>query len=164
MANLTVRRESGGEQRAQVVREWDPFRIMRSFFSRDPFGEMAQLLPEVERGITFMPAFEVKETKDAFVFRADMPGVKESDLDVTLTGNRLSIAGKRDSEKEDKTDTYYVYERSYGSFTRSFTLPAGIDGSHVAANLEKGVLTVTVAKKAEVQAKKIAVGGEKPKS
>ena len=90
--------------------------------------------------------------------------MKDSDVEVSLTGNRLSITGKRDSEKEEKNDAYYVYERSYGSFSRSFTLPTGVDASHVAANLEKGVLTVSVAKTPEVQTKKIAIGGEKQKS
>lgn len=162
MANVSVRKENAGEQRTQMVREWDPFRMMRSLL-RDPFGEMAQLLPAEERG-TFSPSFEVKETKDAFVFKADMPGVKESDIDVSLTGNRLNISGKRDSEKEEKSDTYYVYERSYGSFARAFTLPIGIEAGQVAASLEKGVLTVTVPKKPEVQAKKISITGEKTKS
>ncbi len=161
MANVTVRKEGPGEHRAQLVREWDPFRRMRSML-HDPFGEMAQLMPEIERG--FAPAFEVRETKDAYVFKADLPGVKDSDVEVSLTGNRLSITGKRDSEKEEKNDAYYVYERSYGSFSRSFTLPTGVDASHVAANLEKGVLTVSVAKTPEVQTKKIAIGGEKQKS
>lgn len=161
MANVMVRKD-GGEQRAPVVREWDPFRIMRSLL-RDPFGEMA-MMPEAERAMSFNPAFEVKETKDAYIFKADMPGVKDSDVDVSMTGNRLTISGKRESEKEEKADAYYVYERSYGNFTRSFTMPAGVDAAHVAANLEKGVLTVTVAKKPEVQTKKIAIGGEKPKS
>jgi HSP20 family protein len=111
-------------------------------------------------GLTFNPSFEVKETKDTFVFKADVPGIRESDLDVTLTGNRLSISGKREEEKEEKEGEgarYYTYERSYGSFTRSFTLPDGVDAEHLRAELNGGVLTVVVPKKLEVQAKRIAV-------
>lgn len=163
MANVAIRKD-GGEHRAQVVNEWDPLRTMRNMLRWDPFREMTQLWPAEERNLGYMPAFEVKETKDAYVIKADLPGMKEGDLEVTLTGNRLTIGGKRDAEKEEKGDTFYVYERSYGTFTRSFTMPPGIDASAIAANLEKGVLTVSVGKKPEVQAKKIAVGGEKPKS
>lgn len=165
MANIAIRKDGGEQVQQQTghVSEWDPFRMMRNMLRWDPFREMTQLWPE-ERMSSFMPAFEVKETKDAYVLRADIPGVKESDLEVTITGNRLTIGGKRDAEKQEKHDTYYLYERSYGSFTRSFTLPPGIDANAVAANLDKGVLTVTVGKKPEVQAKKIAISGEKGKS
>jgi HSP20 family molecular chaperone IbpA len=63
----------------------------------DPFGEM---VPFVQQGTSeFAPSFEIKETKDAYVFKADVPGVKDSDLDITVTGNRLSVAGKREAEK-----------------------------------------------------------------
>jgi len=163
MASIAIRKD-GGEPQAQGMGEWDPIRTMRSMLRWDPFREMTQLWPAEERGFAYTPAFEVKETKEAYVIKADLPGLKEGDLDVTLTGNRLTIGGKRDAEKEEKGDTFYVYERSYGAFTRSFTLPPGIDAAAIAANLDKGVLTVTVGKKPEVQPKKIAVGGDKPKS
>jgi HSP20 family protein len=163
MANVAIRKD-GGEHRAQVASDWDPLRTMRHMLRWDPFREMTQLWPAEERNLGYMPAFEVKETKDAYIIKADMPGIRENDLEVTLTGNRLTIGGKRDAEKEDKGETFYIYERSYGTFTRSFTMPAGIDGNAIAANLDKGVLTVTVGKKPEVQAKKIAIGGDKPKS
>jgi HSP20 family protein len=91
------------------------------------------------------------------MFHADLPGVKEQDLEVTLTGNRLTIAGKREAEREEKTDTYYACERSYGSFSRSFTLPDGADGEHLRAELKDGVLAVAVPKKPEVQPKKVQV-------
>jgi HSP20 family protein len=76
--------------------------------------------------LRFVPDFEVKETKEGFVFKADVPGIKEKDLEITMTGNRLTISGKREAEMEERSDTYYACERSYGSFTRAFTLaPAG---------------------------------------
>jgi HSP20 family protein len=83
--------------------------------------------------------------------------VKETDLDVTLTGQRLTIAGKRSSEHEEKTDTYYTYERSYGDFSRSFTLPDGIDAKSMTADLKEGVLTVGVRKTPEAESRKIPV-------
>jgi HSP20 family protein len=129
----------------------------------DPFQEMRPLLPaEVP---AFSPAFEVKETKDAFVFKADLPGIKEADLEVTVAGSRLIISGKREAEKEEKEDTYYAYERSFGSFTRTFTIPDEVDKEHVKAELKAGELTVVVPKTAATVAKKIPVAAsEKPKS
>jgi HSP20 family protein len=109
-----------------------------------------------------LASFDVKESKDAFEFRADVPGVKESDIEITLTGNRLSISGKREAEKTDSNDTYYTYERSYGSFSRTFTLPYGADTEHIRTDLKEGVLTVVVPKRAEVQPKKIAVKSAAP--
>jgi HSP20 family protein len=94
-------------------------------------GEMAPVL-SVE-GSSDSPAFEVKETKEAFVFKADVPGIKEQDVEVNVAGNRLTITGKREAEKEDRGDTFYTYERSHGSFSRTFTLPDQTDGEHVRA-------------------------------
>ena len=83
--------------------------------------------------------------------------MKESDLEVTVTGNCLSVSGRRDAEKQEQTDTYYAYERSYGGFTRAFTLPDGVDLNAVHADLKAGVLTLSVRKTPEAQPKKIAV-------
>lgn len=155
MSNITVRRGNEGTM-APTTLERDPFRMFRDFFRWDPFREMAPFIPTTEAA-AFAPAFEVKETKDAFVFKADVPGVKEKDLEVTLTGNRLSISGKREGEKEEKAETYYTYERSYGSFTRAFTLPEGVDTEHLAAEIKEGVLTLVVPKRPEVKARNIPV-------
>lgn len=170
--SITVRKENpnrpvpaaarGPSAEAPIAPEWEPMRMMRTLLNWDPFREMAPYFNEDRYG--FAPAFEVKETKDAFVFKADLPGVKEQDLEVTISGNRLNVSGKRESEKEDKGDRYYTYERSYGSFTRSFTLPDGADGEKILAALDNGVLTLNVPKKPELQAKKIDVkaGGPPP--
>ena len=81
-----------------------------------------------------------------------------------VSGSRLSISGKREAEKENKTDTYYAVERTYGSFTRSFTLPEGIDDAAIHADLRDGVLTVLVPKKPEAQPKKIPVSSQAAKA
>jgi HSP20 family protein len=99
----------------------------------------------------------VRENKFACVFKADLPGVKQDDLEVSITGNRLQISGKRDEEKEAKDDTFYTYERSYGSFSRTFTLPDTADAEHVKTELQDGVLSLVVPKKPEAQAKKIPI-------
>jgi HSP20 family protein len=163
MSNITVRKGNGGQQLAAPV-EWNPFRMMRDLLRWDPFGEMAPLATS-EGPLSFAPAFEVKETKDGFSFKADLPGIQEQDLEVSAAGNRLTVRGKRDAEKEEKTDTFYVYERSYGSFSRSFTLPEGADAEHIKAELQNGVLTIAVPKTTAAMPKKIAVqSGEKSKS
>jgi HSP20 family protein len=149
-----IRREP--EQTA--LSTFDPFRMMKEWLRWDPFREMTPdwygpNFPEK----TFAPAFDVKETKDGFVFKADVPGIKDKDIEVKLTGNRLAISGKREYEHEDKNDTYYAFERTYGTFLRTFTLPDAIDPDHVTAELKEGVLTVGVPKRLTAQTKSVAI-------
>jgi HSP20 family protein len=160
MSNIEIRKptENRPAKYAELAR--DPWRAMRAVLSWDPFAEMAPFGALDERSLAVTPAFDVKETKDAYEFKADVPGIQDKDLEVTMTGNRLTVSGKREEEKEDKSERYYTYERSYGSFTRSFALPEGADTDKLRASLEKGVLSITVPKKMEVQAKKIAVKSE----
>lgn len=160
MANITVRRNEG----QMAPAEWDPFRMMREMVRWDPFREMAPIFGADTAG--FYPAFDIKETKDGFLFTADLPGIKAQDLNVTVEGTRLQVSGKRESEREEKTDTYYASERSFGSFVRSFTLPQGADGKSVRADLNEGVLTIAIGKSPESQPRQIAVTSAttKPKS
>lgn len=123
----------------------------------DPFGDLG---PVVERpqAVRLVPEFDVKETKDAFVFIADMPGVADDDLEITMVGNRLTVAGKRNEELTAVDDVYYARERASGSFTRTFTLPEGVEGSSlVRAALERGVLTLSLPKKSELCARRIVL-------
>lgn len=154
MSDITIRKDTGSA--LQPTREADPFRLMRDFLRWDPFREMSPLW-NPETSSAFAPAFEIKETKDAYVFKADVPGVKEADIDVTVTGNRLTVSGQRSEEKEDKGETYYSCERRYGSFSRAYTLPEGVDTANVHADLKAGVLTVAVPKLPGAQPKKVAV-------
>ena len=146
-------KKTGGQ-----LAKWEPMRAMRDLLNWDPFQEMApfRAFPAFEP-ISFAPSFDVTENKDAFLFKADLPGVKNEDIEIITTGNRLQISGKRDSEHEAKTDTIYTYERQYGSFCRSFTLPEGADLDNARSELKDGVLTLAVPKKAGAQAKKIAI-------
>lgn len=161
MADLPVRRGSGS---GIVRREWDPFQRMQELMGFDPFETMSQLLSGREvPGTTFLPAFDVKETKDSFIFKADLPGVEEKDIDITLTGDRLVVSGKRESEKREEHERYFAYERSFGSFSRAFTLPEGVDGENIQAELKGGVLTLTLPKKPEVQPRRITVGTREKK-
>lgn len=158
MGNIAVTKEAP----RTVPSVWDPFRAMRDLMSWDPFREMVP--SSISQALEFAPSFDVKETPESYVFRADVPGVKESDLSVTLTGNRLSINGKREAERKEASDTYYCYERSYGDFSRVFTLPEGVDSNAVHADLKDGVLTVSIKKNVEAQAKRIAIGSAAQKS
>lgn len=167
MAIIRRRQQPEGERGLARTRGWDPFEMMQDLMRWDPFREMSRRLGGDELA-GFVPSFDVKETKDAYNFKADLPGVKESDLDISLTGNRLTISGERQEEKKDEGEQYYTYERSYGSFSRSFTLPEGVDVDRVQADLKEGVLNVVVPKKPEIQAKRIPLktdkGGEKAKA
>ena len=154
MANL-IRKNEGG-QPERLPREWEPFRLMRELVGWDPFAEMVPSYGHEMAG--FIPRFEVKENKDAYLFKADLPGIEEKDLELTLTGNRLSVSGKREAEKREENGTWYAYERSYGTFSRSFTLPEGADFDHATADLKNGVLTISVPKKPEHQPRKISLG------
>jgi len=152
MANIGVRNE------LQPLRYATPSGVMRTLLSWDPFREIEQSF-DVER--SFLPAFDVKETDEAFVFLADVPGIKESDVQVQVHGPRLTIGGKRAAEEHKEGEKYFRYERRHGTFTRSFTLPESADGSKVTADLKDGVLTVKVAKKASDQPRMVAVNAAK---
>jgi HSP20 family protein len=130
-------------------------RLWKDLMSWEPFRELGAPLARVDT--IFAPDFEVKETKDAYIFRADMPGVKEADLEVRAVGTQLVITGKREAEENVEGDTFYVYERAYGAFTRTFILPDGADVEHIVAALKDGVLTLHVPKKPGVLPKKIPI-------
>jgi HSP20 family protein len=160
MSDLTIRKQNGG-QIMQQPEAFEPFAWARQLLHWDPFRTIA---PMGFEPTSYVPAFEVKETKDAYQLRADVPGVKEHDLEISLVGNRLTVSGKRETEKEDKGETYYTCERTYGSFVRSFTMPDGIDPEHVRADLKEGVLMIAVPKLPEAQPKKIAISKAEKKS
>lgn len=127
----------------------DPVSMARELLSWDPFTQRP--------ASAFSPAFEVKETTEAFVLKADLPGVAESDLDIAVHNSVLSISGSRQSEERKDGEAYSLYERQFGSFSRSFQLPELADGDKIDAKLDAGVLTLTIGKKAEAKPRKIAL-------
>lgn len=160
MAQLPVRQGQGrGGSQLSRGREWDPFQRMQELMGWDPLEEFGRLLGGREGGLQFLPAFEVKETKDAFVFKADLPGVEEKDVEVTLTGDRLTVSGRREAEARTENERYFAYERSFGTFQRAFTLPEGVNADDVRADLKNGVLTLVLPKKPEMQPRRIQVSG-----
>ena len=144
--------QTGMQRRSGADMYRNPYQLMREFM-RDPFGAMVA-------SSEFSPQMEVRETADAFVFKADLPGIRKEDVDIDVHGNRLQISGKREDEHEQKDgDRVYAYERSYGTFTRAFTLPETADTEHIRCDLEHGVLSIVVPKKAGAQPRKIQIGG-----
>ncbi|MCC5973530.1 MAG: Hsp20/alpha crystallin family protein [Rubellimicrobium sp.] len=95
------------------------------------------------------PAADAAVADDAYRITLEVPGVAENDIAVTAQGGSLVIKGEKKSEREEKTEDYYFSERQYGSFSRSFRLPADADEDAVSATLKDGVLTVTIPRRAE---------------
>jgi HSP20 family protein len=146
--SLALRTNGNGNTRA-IAR--DPYSLARELLGWDSFfgsGRPAS---------AFVPSFEVKETNEAFVLRADVPGVEEKELDVAIHDGVLTVSGSRSAEERREGESFALYERQYGSFSRSFSLPDIADGERVDAKLENGVLTLTVAKKAEAKPRKISI-------
>jgi HSP20 family protein len=92
------------------------------------------------------PRLDVSETKDALLVKAEIPGIDQKDIHVTLQENVLTIAGEKKQESEEKDERHHRIERGYGAFTRSVRLPASVDGSKVDAKFKNGLLTVTLPK------------------
>ncbi|HAR95997.1 MAG TPA: molecular chaperone [Deltaproteobacteria bacterium] len=111
---------------------------------------------------TFNLRVDVTDTEDAFRIAAEVPGMDEKDIEVTLTRDTVTIKGEKKEKKEETTNDYYWMERSFGSFVRNIPLPAEIDTAKVQASLKKGVLTITLPKTATAikEAKKIPVKTE----
>jgi HSP20 family protein len=148
-----------------ALEQWRP-----KLMARTPFRELARLeremeemfgrLPawpwgESERG--WAPAVDMIDRKDEIVLRADLPGLSEKDVEVTVQDSTLTIKGERKAETEEKKDDYYYCERSYGTFMRSLTLPTGVDPDKIKATFRNGVLEVHLPKAPEAKGKKIEV-------
>jgi HSP20 family protein len=145
---------------------WRPFRELEDMERRfeDVFGWPA--LPAVWRRIPmadigWAPAIEVFEKEDKFVVKAELPGMKEEDIDVSVVGDILTIKGERKAESEVKEEDYYCCERSYGSFSRSIALPSSVNAEKIEASYEDGVLEVSLPKAPEAKEKKVTVTAKK---
>ena len=104
-----------------------------------------------------VPNTDVVENDKEIQITAELPGLEEKDVQINLADNVLTIKGEKKAEKEEKDKNYRLVERSYGSFSRSIQLPAGIDAGTIKASISKGVLTVVIPKPTPAQAKKIEV-------
>jgi HSP20 family protein len=107
----------------------------------------------------WVPAMDLVEAEDHFVLKADLPGLSEDDVAIEVQDNVLTISGSREAEHERKEKGWYRLERSYGSFSRSLTLPDGVDADKVEANFDRGVLQITIPKPEERKPRRISIGG-----
>ncbi len=115
--------------------------------------DFATLGREQEHFGIFSPSIDIKESDKEVSIKAELPGVDEKEIEVSLTDDALTIKGEKKEEKEEKSKNYYRMERSYGSFSRTVPLPTGIDSQKADAVFKKGVLTITVPKTEEAKAK-----------
>ncbi|HZU60113.1 MAG TPA: Hsp20/alpha crystallin family protein [Solirubrobacteraceae bacterium] len=105
----------------------------------------------------WIPAMDLVETEEDFVLRADLPGVSENDVNIELEDNVLTISGERKAEHEERKEGYYRVERASGSFSRSLTLPEGVDPERVRASFDKGVLEVRIPKPEQRKPRKVTI-------
>ena len=161
----SVQKSAPGTQ-LDVRREWDhPFASFQREMNRlfDNFFGGFSLSPwePLERGVaaSFTPRVDVTETAKEIKVSAELPGMEEKDIDVSLTHDTLTIRGEKKAETEEKAKDFYRMERSYGSFTRSVPLPVEVDTDKVEATFKKGVLEITLPKTAKAlkETKKVAV-------
>lgn len=103
------------------------------------------------------PAVDIKEEENRYVVKADLPGVSSKDIEITMENNMLTVSGQRKSEKETNEKGYHRIERSYGSFTRSFSFPQNADAEGIKASNKDGVLEIVIPKKASSLPKKIQI-------
>jgi len=141
----------------------------------DPFRDLRTLQEEVNRlfstnlsrsfgdeGIgrgAWAPSVDIYENKDQNVLEAELPGMKQEDFDLSIEKSVITLRGERKFEKTDETDNYHRVQRSYGSFTRSFTLPQTVSAEGAVAEYSNGVLRVTLPKREETKARRIEVKG-----
>lgn len=124
------------------------FRLFDSFFNNDVQGEETR---------AWVPPVDIQETTDAYLFHAELPGMKKEDIHITLENNVLRLSGERKFEKDAKKENYHRVERTYGNFTRTFTLPTQVDAEKVQAAFENGILTITVPKAEQAKPRQISI-------
>jgi HSP20 family protein len=143
-----------------VLTRWEPLREFSTLQDR-----MNRLFRELQgnsqdeslTSSSFAPAVDVYEDEHNVTLKIEVPGIDEKDIDVRIENNTLTVHGERKIEKEEKEENYRRVERQYGSFTRTFNLPPTVDAEKVQADYDKGVLKITLPKKAEAKPKQIKV-------
>jgi HSP20 family protein len=124
-------------------------RLFQAFFDGD--GETAR---------QWAPAMDLMDAGDHLVLKADLPGLSEDDVRIEVRDDVLTVSGERKSEHEQKRNGYYRVERAFGGFSRSLTLPEGVDADRIEASFDKGVLEVRIPKPEERQPRRIAIGND----
>ena len=146
-----------------AITRWRPFRDLISIQDEmnrlfDDFFERPVTRPEWTGGV-WCPCVDMSETKDNVIIKTEIPGISKDDVKVSVQDNVLTLSGEKKQEKE-KDANYHRIERSYGSFSRSFTLPTSVQPDKVKANYKDGVLNITLPKSEEVKPKEIPISVE----
>jgi len=130
----------------------------------EPMRDLMELPRWFRRMMTsenmFYPDIDVIEKEDKVILKADLPGIKKEDVNISIEGGSLKIRGERKREKEEQKENYYYCERSFGSFSRSITLPAGIKKEDIKARYKNGTLTVEMPKTEEARKKEVQINVE----
>ena len=145
------------------ITKYDPFRELRSLqdeMNRLFTGALPRSLSQEEmlHG-AWTPSVDIFENKDHLVLEAELPGMNREDVEVAIENNVITLKGERKFEKKEENDNYHRVERSYGAFTRSFTLPQNVTSEGAAAEFKNGVLRVSLPKREETKARKIEITG-----
>lgn len=146
-----------------TLTRWNPETdLLRNRFDRlfnqmlqDAWG--AQPAAEGFTGKAWTPAVDIKESDDVLEFGVELPGLAKENVEITVENNVLTIAGERKFEKEAKGESYHRLERSYGAFSRSFTLPTGVRTEKIDATFDQGVLTIRLPKEEATKPRKISI-------
>lgn len=125
--------------------------FLPSLFYRGMAGD------EAESSRVWAPPVDIRETEEAYLIEAELPGLKKEDLEITLENNTLTLSGERTFKKDETAGKLHRTERTYGAFSRSFSLPTRVDAEGVKANFHDGVLVLTLPKKEEDRSRKIEI-------
>ncbi len=142
-----------------IVR-WDPFREFGSMRNQiDRLFDDWQRGGQEREGSTYSwsPNVDIYEDKNEVTLSAELPGLEDKDVNISVEDNTLTLSGEKKISKEKKADNYHRVESFYGSFARSFSLPANVDRDKIKANMDKGVLHVVLPKKEEAKPKQISI-------
>lgn len=142
-----------------TLSRWDPIREMQALHTQfnnifQPFARFATLAEDMPAS-TWMPSVDIEESGDALFLRAEIPGMDPKDIDVSFENGVLTIKGERRFENKRNDRQFHLVERSYGSFTRSFTLPRSVDPDRVKARYENGILELEMPKREETKPRRI---------
>jgi HSP20 family protein len=146
--------------KVMAITRWDPFRDVLALQNRmnSIFQEYNRQQAEGDVSTAaFVPPVDIYEDEHKIVLKLEVPGMKESDLDIQLENQVLTVKGERKFEKEEKEENFHRIERRYGSFYRSFTIPNTVNPESVKAGYDAGVLRIELAKRQEAKPKQIKV-------
>lgn len=138
---------------------WEPFRELSALQNEmSRWMGLAGASPANGQSSTWLPPVDVWETEGELMLSFDLPGIPEQDIAIELNDNVLTVSGQRSRETEQSTERYYRFERRFGSFSRSVTLPPGVQEDAISANYDNGVLEIRVPKPEEPKPKRIQIG------